>query len=186
MLRACASFRRRVVVGVAMVCAVLASACGSGGSGSPTPTSTVTNTAGPSPSATASGSTGGTLTLTGQVSDSATVQSPVACNSPQGLSLQGGAGNIYQLLMTDLTPGATDLSTASSQISVELTLVSGAGTRYVWQGGSGMGSGTVTAPASASALNSSPGVYSIDAMLVPAPGNGATSSERISGLWPCF
>jgi hypothetical protein len=146
----------------------------------------VTNTAAPTASATASGSDGGTLTLTGQVSDSTTVQSPVACNGPQGLSLQGGAANIYQLSVTDQISGSSNLSAASAQVTVDVTLVSGAGTRYDWQGGGGMGSGTVTAPASASAQTSSAGMYSIDAILVPTSGNGATASEHISGSWPCF
>jgi hypothetical protein len=186
MLKEATPFRRPVAVGLATLTAMIVAACGSGGGGSPTSTSTTTNTPAPTASATASGSTSGTLTVTGQVSDTATLQSPVACNSPQGLSLQGGASNIYQLLLMDLVPGPTELAGASTQVTVELTLVSGAGTRYVWQGGGGMGSGTVTAPASASAQNSAAGMYSIDAALVPTSGNGATESEHVSGSWPCF
>jgi hypothetical protein len=181
MLRAHARLHRLLVIGGALVVAACAAGCG----GSPAPTSTATNPP-PTASATASGSASGTLTVTGQVSDTATVQSPVACNSPQGLSLQGGSSNIYQLAVTDSTPGTSDLSSSSIQISLDLTLVSGAGTRYVWQGGGGTGSGTVTAPTSASAVTSSAGVYTINATLTPTASNGATASEHISGSWPCF
>ena len=178
--------RHSAEVGLGLLLVMFAAACGSGGAVSPTPTSTATTAPPPTASATASSSNSGTLTLTGQVSDTAVVQSPVACNSPQGLSLQGGASNVYQLSVMDQVSGVSNLSNVSTQVTVDLTLVSGAGTRYDWQGGTGMGSGTVTAPASAAAQTSSAGVYSIDATLVPASGNGATASEHISGTWSCF
>lgn len=181
----------RRLLSVGAVCVAFLSACGSS---PPIPSPTTGQSYGPSPSDSPTATTSGTgvLTLTGQVTDTATVQATGTCNISQGLSLQSAAGSVYQLGVTDGTPGTSDISSQSNQVTVTLSLDTAAGVASNWAGGSGTGTGTVTAPATAGATTTSPGVYTINVVLPPGhaagllPGPGAaTANEHVTGSWPC-
>ena len=162
---------------------VVLGACGS--SPSPTTTPAPTPTVAPTSSASSSGTPAsfGSLTITGQVMDTLVVQSQVPCNQEQGLSLEGGGGTIvFQLFVTDTTPGTVDLARAGTQVTVQLAGSTSTGNRVNWAGGNGTGTGSITAPASVS--GSGTGTFTVDAML-PALGGASGVVEHVAGSWTC-
>ena len=123
---------------------------------------------------------GGSLVLTGQVSDAPEVLGTSPCNAAQELQLQGLHGGTYRFLVKPSKPGIQTLA-AHSSLSIDLT-ASSTGGRSEWRGGSGAGSGVITVPATA--RSGGPGMFTINATLPPTSGSTG-ASEHVKGSWMC-
>jgi hypothetical protein len=124
---------------------------------------------------------GGSLVLTGQVSDAPMVLGTSPCNAAQDLQLQGLHGSTYRFLVKDGKPGIQTLA-AHSSLSIDLS-ASSTGGRSEWRGGNGAGSGVITAPATAA--SGGPGMFTINATLPPTSGGVTGAPEHVKGSWMC-
>lgn len=177
------NLRQPVRLTAVLIGAAILGACGSSPSPTTTPAPTLTVAPTSTPSSSGTPASFGSLTITGQVMDTLVVQSEVPCNQMQGLSLEGGGGTIvFQLFVTDSTPGTIDISAAGTQVTVQLAGSTSAGNRVNWAGGNGTGTGSITAPASVT--GSGPGTFTIDAVLL-ALGGASGVTEHATGTWTC-